>query len=311
MSAGNRARPGLAEVLTVWILFGVVTLEVWVTYARLPTRELYNVSESGFEGGAGRALVLLNFPLALVAIALLAIVADRLRGRLALVALAAAILCVIVVVPGVVDQDDLDAKAANALPALGVLIAVVLTGLALARGGIGASRPFGGGWDVARAALAVVILLASIPWIAAELGFYLSDTPGLRSIFMSGQVRPEPGHPDIRAVHLGHHHGMDGALLALSALALSRVVPQIRGRRLRLALGFYVALMFVYGLANALQDFWLEQLVKRGTTSLKIPSMIVPTLSWAWLAILGAALVIQFAAWRVGSLGKPPEEGVP
>ena len=311
MSAGNRARPGLAEVLTVWILFGVVTLEVWVTYARLPTRELYNVSGSGFEGGVSRALVLLNFPLALVAIALLAIVADRLSGRLALVALAAAILCVIVVVPGVVDQDDLDAKAANALPALGVLIAGVLTGLALARGGIGASRPFGGGWDVARAALAGVILLASIPWIAAELGFYLSDTPGLRSIFMSGQVRPEPGHPDIRAVHLGHHHGMDGALLALSALALSRVVQQIRGRRLRLALGFYVALMFVYGLANALQDFWLEQLVKRGTTSLKIPSMIVPTLSWAWLAILGAALVIQFAAWRVGSLGKPPEEGVP
>jgi len=310
VSAGNRARPGLAEVLTVWILFGVVALEVWVTYARLPARELYNVGGSGFEGGAGRALVLLNFPLALVAIALLAVVADRLRGRLALVALAAAILCVIVVVPGVVDQDDLDAKAANALPALGVLIAVVLTGLALARGGIGASRPFGGGWDVARAALAVAIVLASIPWIAAELGFYLSDAPLLRSIFMSGQVRPEPGHPDIRAVHLGHHHGMDGALLALSALALSRVVPQIRGR-LRLALGFYVALMFVYGLANALQDFWLEQLVKRGTTSLKIPSMIVPTLSWAWLAILVAALVIQFAAWRVGSLGRPPEEGAP
>ena len=310
MSAGNRARPGLAEVLTVWILFGVVALEVWVTYARLPARELYNVGGSGFDGGAGRALVLLNFPLALVAIALLAVVADRLRGRLALVALAAAILCVIVVVPGVVDQDDLDAKAANALPALGVLIAVVLTGLALARGGIGASRPFGGGWDVARAALAVAIVLASIPWIAAELGFYLSDAPLLRSIFMSGQVRPEPGHPDIRAVHLGHHHGMDGALLALSALALSRVVPQIRGR-LRLALGFYVALMFVYGLANALQDFWLEQLVKRGTTSLKIPSMIVPTLSWAWLAILVAALVIQFAAWRVGSLGRPPEEGAP
>lgn len=310
MSAGNRARPGLAEVLTVWILFGVVALEVWVTYARLPPRELYNVGGSGFDGGAGRALVLLNFPLALVAVALLAVVSDRLRGRLALVALAAAILCVIVVVPGVVDQDDLDAKAANALPALGVLIAVVLTGLALARGGIGASRPFGGGWDVARAILAVVILVGSIPWIAAELGFYLSDAPVLRSIFMSGQVRPEPGHPDIRAVHLGHHHGMDGALLALSALALSRVVPQIRGR-LRLALGFYVALMFVYGLANALQDFWLEQLVKRGTTSLKIPSMIVPTLSWAWLAILVAALVIQFAAWRVGSLGRPPEEGAP
>ena len=52
MSAGNRARPGLAEVVAVWILFALVTLEVWVTYARLPVRDLYNVGESGFAGGA-------------------------------------------------------------------------------------------------------------------------------------------------------------------------------------------------------------------------------------------------------------------
>ena len=212
--------------------------------------------------------------------------------------------------PGVVDQDDLDAKAANALPALGVAIAVVLTAVALARGGIGASRPFGGGWDVARAVLAVVILLASIPWIAAELGFYLSE-PRARSIFMSGQVLAgaRPSRHQGRAPGPSPRHGRRAA--RPRALALSRVVAQIRGRRLRLALGFYVALMLVYGLANALQDFWLEQLVKRGTTSLQIPSMIVPTLSWAWLAILGAALLIQFAAWRVGRVGKPPEEGAP
>jgi len=27
---------------------------------------------------------------------------------------------------------------------------------------------------------------------------------------------PEPGHPNLRAVHLGHHHGLDGTLLALN-----------------------------------------------------------------------------------------------
>ena len=124
----------------------------------------------------------------------------------------------------------------------------------------------------------------------------MGDLPVLGSLFMSDEVLAEPGHPNLRAVHLGHHHGLDGALLALSALALSRVVGQARPQLLRAALGFYVALMLVYGLAIALEDFWLEQLVKRGTTSLRIPSMTVPEASWAWAAILAAALLIHFAA---------------
>jgi hypothetical protein len=284
---------------------------VWVTYARLPVAELYNVSDNGVAAGAGRALVFLNYPTALVAIALLAVLAERLRGRLALVAALGAALCAVVFWPGVVEQSDLDAKPVNAVPALGVLIALVLTGVALARGGIGASQPFGGVWDVARALLAGILILGSLPWLSGELGFYLDDVPGLGSFFMSGEPRPEPGHPDLTAVHLGHHHGMDGTLLALSALALSRVVGDISGRFLRSAFGFYVALMLAYGLANAVQDFWLEQLVKRGTTSLRIPSMIVPEASWAWAALVLAALVIHFAARGVGRFGRPSQEGVP
>jgi hypothetical protein len=282
-----------------------------VTYARLPVGELYNVSENGVAAGAGRALVFLNYPTALVAIGLLAVLAERLRGRLALVAALAALLCAVVVWPGVVEQSDLDPKPVNALPALGVLIAVVLTVVALRRGGIGASRPFGGGWDVARAVLAAILLLASLPWLSGEIGYYLDGIPLLGSLFMSGELRPEPGHPNLTAVHLGHHHGMDGTLLALSALALSRVVPDIRTRWLHGAFALYVALMFAYGLANALQDFWFEQLVKRGTTSLEIPSMIVPAASWAWLALVAAALLIRWAAAGVGRFGRPPQEGVP
>jgi hypothetical protein len=284
---------------------------VWVTYARLPVAELYNVSDNGVAAGAGRALVFLNYPTALAAIAVLAVLAERLRGRLALVAALGAALCAVVFWPGVVEQSDLDAKPANALPALGVLIAVVLTAVAFARGGIGASRPFGGIWDVVRAVLAAILILGSLPWLSGELGFYLDEVPGLGSLFMSGEPRPEPGHPDLTAVHLGHHHGMDGTLLALSALALSRVVGDIPGRFLRSAFGFYIALMLVYGLANAVQDFWLEQLVKRGTTSLRIPSMIVPEASWAWAALLLTALVIHFAARGVGRFGRPSQEGVP
>ncbi len=311
LEAEHAPRPGLAEVLAVWILFGVVAVEVWVAYARLPVAELYNVGDNGFAAGAGRALVFLNYPTALVAIAVLAVLADRLRGRLAIVAALAAVLCAIVVWPGVVEQSDLDAKPVNVLPAVGILLALVLTAVALSRGGVGASRPFGGGWDVARAVLAAVLLLGSIPWLAGELGFYLDDVPGLGSLFMSGEPRPEPGHPDLTAVHLGHHHGMDGTLLALSALAFSRVVGGIRTPFLRGAFGLYVALMLVYGLANATQDFWFEQLVKRGTTSLEIPSLIVPKASWAWAALLVTALLIHFAARSVGRFGRPSQEGAP
>jgi hypothetical protein len=126
---------------------------------------------------------------------------------------------------------------------------------------------------------------------------------------MSGEVLPEPGHPDLIAVHLGHHHGMDGTLLALAALALSRTFPDVRGRLMRPVLGFYLSLMLVYGLANALQDFWLEQLVKRGTTSLRIPTLTTPEASPAWGAIVAAALLIHLVARRVGTV-ESRQEGV-
>ena len=310
MSSEHAARPGLAEVATVWILFGVAALAMWITYSRLPAEDFYNVSDQGLLAGSGRVLVFLNYSTALVAIALLAVVADRLRGRLALLAALAAVLCAVVFWPGVVEQSDLDAKPVNALPALGVAVALVLTGIALARGGIGASRPFGGGWDVARVLTALLLVGFALPWLFAEAGVYVADVPGL-GFFMSDEILAEPGHPGLRAVHLGHHHGLDGTLLALSALALSRVIGQVRPPLLQAVLGFYVALMLVYGLAIALEDFWLEQFVKRGTTSLRIPSMTVPDVSWAWGAILLTVVLIHFAARGVGRFTKPSQEGVP
>jgi hypothetical protein len=309
LSAEEPARPGLAEALVVWALLAVVALAVWVTYTRLPVNEVYNVSHTGFVPAAGRVLVYLNYPVALVAIGILAILAGRLPGRLALVTVPAAILCAVVAWPGVVEQSNLDAKPINAVPALGVAIAFVLTISVLAGGGVGASRRFGGGWDAARAGLAVALVFGSIPWIFSDLGAYVGHVPGLGDLFMSNELQPEPGHPDLRAVHLGHHHGLDGTLFALSALTLSRVVVDIRGRYLREALGFYVALMLVYGLANALQDFWLEQLYKRGTTSLRLPTMNVPTISWAWLGILVAAVLIYFLARFVVKGGPTRQEG--
>lgn len=304
MNTGEDARPGLHEVVLVWALFAGVALVVLITYARLPPGQLYNVGEGGGGGGAGRALVFVNYPVALAAVAVVALVAARLRRTwVTVVAGLAVALCAVVAWPGVVDQADLDAKPVNAIPAAGVVIAVALTVLALRRRGLGRSAP-ASRLDVVRLGLVVVLLAAAIPWGAAELGF----SPDLEPVFLTGQPSPEPGHPHLAAVHKGHHHGTDGTLLALAALALSRQLGRVRPR-LRRVLGFYLALMLVYGLANALQDFWLEQLVKRGATSAELPSMLRPTLSPAWAAIVAAALLIQLAASRVGTLRWPRRGG--
>src|SRR3954447_9894069 len=135
----DRERAHLAplrlEVAAVWVPFLVVSAEVVLTYSRLPARELYHVSGSGLAGGLSRALVFSNFPVSLVAIAVLAFVADRATARwTVVVAIAGAVLCAAVFWPGVVDQADLDAKPVNAVSACGVLIALVLTVLALSGG---------------------------------------------------------------------------------------------------------------------------------------------------------------------------------
>lgn len=298
MKADTR-RPGLVEAVLVWVLFAVWTVVVLVTYARLPASELYHVSGTGLVGGASRTLVFLGYPASLAAIALLAVVADRLQTRAArLVALGAVLLCATIVIPGVIDQSDLDARPVNVLAAVGVGAALVLTIVALARSGLGDSTSLRRA-GVLRATAALVLLLAATPWIAADLGFSVSDAPVFGSIFLGEQIRSVEGQETLMAVHLGHHHGMDGTLLAWTALALSSVPTRMKSPRLRALLVAYLSLMLVYGLANALQDFWTEQLVKRGAVSVSIPSVIRPDASWAWAAIVGVALVICSVALRV------------
>ena len=55
----QRAR--LPEIWVVWGLFGLATVAVFETYWRLPPRELWKVTNSGFVGGAGRAFVFVSF----------------------------------------------------------------------------------------------------------------------------------------------------------------------------------------------------------------------------------------------------------
>jgi hypothetical protein len=258
-----------------------------VTYTRLEPEALYHVSVDGLPGGLGRTLVFLNYPTALVAVALVAIAADRLppsRGVIAASGIAVA-LCLLVVVPGVVDQGDLDAKPVNALPAAGVAIALALT--AAAHGRVPAGRRLSA--DSVRVAAAVALAIAAVPWLFAETGFYAPD-PILADEIQPGETLP--------AVHRGHHHGTDGVLLALTALALTRTLPRFRHRRLLALTSAYLALMLAYGAMNAAQDDWLEQVVKRGWTDAEIPEVLRPDLSIAWGVIVAGAAALELGWLR-------------
>jgi hypothetical protein len=249
--------------------------------------------------------VFLGYPTGFAAVAVVAIVSERLRGVLeAAAAVVAIVLCLTIMIPGVVDQGDLDARPVNVLAAIGVAVAFVLTVVARGRGGLGKAvpreRP-----DVVRLLVGGILLFAALPWLAAEAGFYIDAVPGLDPIFMSEELYAERGEHAAHAVHLGDHHGTDGILLAWTALAFSRVLPTLRRRGVRTGLAVYLALMLVYGLALALEDFWLEQLYKREVTSIRLPNMIRPEASPEWAAIVAATVLVAVFVFRLGRVRSP------
>jgi len=271
------AGPGLREAYALWALYGLVALIVIGTYSRIQPDELYHVSRSGLGGGLSRALVMIDFPTALMAIAVLALVAERRSmGWWALVPL---VLCAVIVVPGVVDEGDLDARWINVVPALGVAIVLVLT-LRTPLGPRGDSRG-----DRLRIAVAVVLGIFALPWLFAEVGLYI---PG--GVFLAEQQ-----HQGHASVHLGEHHGFEGYVLVLTALLLSRQLPNMRHPN---ALAAYLSLMIPYGIGNMLNDGWNEQIVKRGWTSWKIPSVLQPGLTWMWGLVIVTGAAIFFTAFK-------------
>lgn len=254
------------EPLAVWLLYGVVALEILVTYSRLPASELYHVSGSGLEGGASRVAVFLNFPVALAAIAVAAVTPRR------TLTIAGALLCLPIFWPGIVRQSDLDARWVNAPCVVGV--ALVCAATATLR------LPTRARGDLLRIAIAAFVVIVGLPWFAADLGFFF----------------PGPH------VHHGHHHGMDGVLLVLTSLLLSRLPSGPVARA-------YLALMFTYGLGNIANDFWGEQIVRRGWTSWNVPSVLEPRLTWAWFVLVVAALalwLLSLPRWRAAARTRLP-----
>jgi hypothetical protein len=257
---------------------------VLVTYSWVEPAETYHVSHDGLAGGFSRALTFVNFPIALVAIALTLIAAAALPPAAWWAAAPAIALCA--TIPWFVDQDDLDARWVNAIPALGVLVALGLTVTAARRAGAAPAprRP----WDRGRLIITAVVVLVSLPWISAELGFHF---PG--DLFMGEELGTEDDGSEIAAVHLGHHHGTDGAVLVLTALLLSRVA--VDRRRIRIATFAYLGTMLAYGGVNFVQDAWNEQVVKRGWTDAGVPSALLPGLA----PISGLVILLAVAATLV------------
>jgi hypothetical protein len=277
------AQRGMGEAIAVWQLFGITAAAVLLTYTRVPAERLYHVTGSGAEAGLSRALVFLNWPTAGAAAGLAALAAAALRSRAATATATLAVaLCSVAVWPGVVDQALLDAKPVNAVPAVGVGLALALTVVAAVR--VGPRWAPRQRYDAARVAIAACISLPALPWLAAELGFSFGGIPVLGTLFQTGELRTQPGNPIPHpAVHLGDHHGLQGVLFVLTALALSRPARQPVMRA-------YVALLFGYGLVNAAQDFWLEQIVKRGWTDFELPAVLRPAASWGWLVVAMVAV---------------------
>ena len=302
------ARPqkaGLRDLYVVWGLFFLTAVAVFETYWRIPPAQLWKVHNTGFIGGAGRAYVFLSFSAALAAIAILAVVVDRLDDRRAdWIALVAGLLCATVAIPGVQTPSHLDPKWANLPAVIGVAIAFALTVWASRAGRRDSPRTTREG-DLLRLGVAVVALLLATPYIAAELGFFLDGVPVFGWIFQTGAIRPEPASGSLHAaVHHGHHHGMDGFLLTITALLVSRQLGAIRRPLLRMATAVYLALMLVYGLTNMANDLWIEQVVKRDWTTWEIPDVLQPSFSAAWAAMIACAVAIYAAflrpRWRQG-----------
>ena len=272
----------VSAVLALLVLDGVAVI---ATYSRFPAAELYNVHHSGIAAGFGRELVALNFPFALIGIALVGLAWPRLHGPLRTAGVVAIALCAVVYFA--VDQSNLDAKPLNAVPALGLTLAVALV---LAVGVSSAPRSVRG--DRVRIALAAVLVFFAAPLVAAELGFFLDGVPFLGWFFETGRLASQPGNAVLHhAVHHGQHHGWEATMLALTALAFSRL-PRPR------LLDAYLALMLAYGVGNLVNDDWLEQVVKRGWTNDEMPSVLVPAANWGWAVVVAGAAAVWWLWFR-------------
>jgi hypothetical protein len=300
-AADHDARPGLGEAVVLWGLYAVDLALI----AAAPRRRRDPASGVGAPSARRRVAAFVAHPLAPAAVPLGLLAACRAApdrgGRFG-----GATLALGMALPGVARRT-LGRRERGVGPALGATAAALaLTAAAIYRAGVGGFAPRRRG-DGVRLALGGGLAVAALAWLLADLGVYAGDVLGLRRVFLSRQRLP----PGARgpAVHLGHHHGLDGALLAWTGLALSRQVPAVPTRPARDGLGLLLSGMTLYGLARAAEDAWYEQVVKRGWTRRRLPRLVAdgrPESPGAWAALLGLSVAVRFVTARADAAADGP-----
>ena len=289
--------PGLGEALAVWALFGLDAATILVINAR--AREL-QPEQSGVHAGFGtRPLgIFLMHPVAPAAVPLALLTGARLpRDHVAsasrLSAFAAIGAATLVMIPANRRQERPSASLAGATAL--VTFAAGVTSAAMNARGSGGFAPWQRG-DRARLALGLGLAGVSLPWLLADAGIYVGDVPLIGRLFLSRDRLPA-GAPDA-AVHLGHHHGLDGALLVWTALALSRQLGSVRTRSIHDPLAIILAVALVYGLGRAAEDAWYEQIVKRGWMDIRLPDLVKDGRLVGWRSWLGVVAISAVLARR-------------
>ena len=144
-----------------------------------------------------------------------------------------------------------------------------------------------------------------LPWIFAEIGFYISDVPLLGGSSSPRRCALTGREPSLRAVHRGRHHGMDGVLLAMLGAPPS---PRPPGAALQAAT---VASRPTSPSCSLWASECLPGLLDGAAaearpTSVELPSLIRPGVSWAWAAILVAGCTHLLGALRVVRVDRRP-----
>ena len=83
-----------------------------------------------------------------------------------------------------------------------------------------------------------------------------------------------------------------------SALSSSRAVSPGSPKRAFAYRSCSISVLFAYGTENAVQDFWGEQIVKRGWTTAALPETLFPRASLAWAVLLLAGLAVAALSSR-------------
>ena len=283
-------------MLALWALYGAEAIAVFVTHARLSAAGEPEAGRFDPIRGARQDLILMRHPVLPSVAAFVPIALSRLPPRqvvpsLALGAVAGGI-GGLAVWRGAA-RLRVPIKRVDAFAEAGVAAALAVTVRSARVAGIGPVDRWIEG-DAARLAVAAGLVGVGLPWITADLGVYVEDVPVVGAPFLSRERLPQGSSEP--AVHLGHHHGNDGVLLALTALTLSRTLVRLRPASVREGLSLYLAGLFVYGVARAAEDAWNEQVVKRGWTSLKLPLVVEqgrPVQPRYWGGMLAAATLLH------------------